>query len=79
MSAQEIISNTPKDLTEFKGQFIVFFSDDTEPKVLFSSFVAEEAYKKAEEIKSETGRGPIVIMVQENVADNISQILAMRF
>jgi len=57
--------NTPKDIANFKGQFVVFFSDVENPKILFNSFIPEEAYKKAEEIKKESGKEPIVYRVQE--------------
>jgi hypothetical protein len=79
MENNDTIFGTPKDLAKFKGQFIVFFSEDIEPEVLFSSFIAEEAYKRAEEIEKEQGRKPVVIRIQENLSNNIAQVLAMRF
>lgn len=66
--------NTPKNITEFKGQFVVFFSDEVEPKILFNSFFSEEAYKKAEEIKKETGKEPTVYRVQEDDT-NLAHVL----
>lgn len=74
---QEIILNTPKNLNDFSGQFVVFFSQDSNPNVLFSSFIAEEAYSKAEEIKSQYKKDPVVLRVQENSQNNIAQVLAV--
>lgn len=73
--ADEIVVkiNTPKNLNEYKGQFVVFFSDEDNPQVLFNSFFAEEAYNKAEEIKKEAGKEPIVYRVQEDKV-NIAQV-----
>lgn len=58
--------NTPKDISNYKGQFVIFFSDKENPQVLFNSFIAEETYKKAEEIKKDSGKDPIVYRVQES-------------
>ncbi|MEW6617369.1 MAG: hypothetical protein AB1333_03035 [Patescibacteria group bacterium] len=80
MTDKEIIFNTPKNLDEFTDQFVIFFSEDAEPKVLFNSFIAEETYKKAEEIKIEQNREPVVIRVQKsNISNSITQMLSMRF
>lgn len=79
MDSQETIFNTPKNLEKFAGQFIVFFSEDKDPAVLFGSFIAEEAYKKAQEIKSRESREPVVFRVQENIKNNLSQVLSTRF
>jgi|GEM_PF-3346056 len=68
---------TPNNLNNFAGQFVVFFSEDENPVVIFNSFSAEEAYQKAEEIKKEQNREPIVVRVQENEDNNISQVLTM--
>ncbi len=72
MNNKETILNTPKNLSDFAGQFVVFFSEDENPQVLFNSFMAEE-------IKQKEGREPIVFRVQENTKSNVSQVLAMRF
>lgn len=66
--------NTPSNISDFKGQFVVFFSDDKDPQVLFNSFFAEEAYKKAEEIKTKENKEPLVYRVQEEDV-NIAQML----
>ncbi|MBI2047916.1 MAG: hypothetical protein HYT27_02140 [Parcubacteria group bacterium] len=79
MNEQDTTLNTPRNLESYKGQFVVFFSEDTDPKVLFNTFVAEEAYQKAGEIKKEQGREPIVIRVQESASNNIARILRLRF
>jgi hypothetical protein len=76
--AGESTFNTPKNLSDFPGQFVVFFSEDENPVVLFNSFIYEEVYKKAEEIATEKGRKPLVIRIQENPQNNIAQILATR-
>ncbi len=70
--------NTPKDLGNFAGKFVVFFSEDADPKVLFSTSISEEAYVYAEELTKKENRRPVVMRVQENPQNNITQILAMR-
>lgn len=77
MENEGTILNTPANLADFKGQFVVFFTEDTNPTVLFNTFIAEEAYKKAEEIKNSQNREPVVFRVQENISNNISQVLEM--
>ncbi len=74
----EVVSNTPENLGDFKGQFIVFFSEDENPQVLFSSYIAEEAYARAKEIETNAGKLPIVFRVQENPINNISQVSMTR-
>lgn len=78
MSQPEAPLNTPPNLADFAGQFVVFFSDEKDPKVLFSSFIAEEAYKVAQDLKQKEGKEPVVFRVQENVKHNISQVLITR-
>jgi hypothetical protein len=73
----EMTYNLPADREDFKGEFIVFFSEETNPPILFHSIIAEEAYKKAEEIFKEKAVRPTVIQVQE-VDDNVAQILAFQ-
>jgi hypothetical protein len=72
------ISNTPKNLVDFAGQFVVFFSEDEDPKVLFSTPISEAAYKKAEELAQAENRKPVVMRIQENPQNNIAQIIATR-
>lgn len=79
MSTPEVSFNTPKNLADFAGQFVVFFSEDAEPVVLSSSFIAEEAYKAAQTIKEREGREPVVFRVQENLKSNVSHVLATRY
>ena len=79
MSEPQTAFNTPKNLADYAGQFVVFFSEDAEPAVLSSSFIAEEAYKAAQEIKEREGREPVVFRVQENLKSNVSHVLATRF
>lgn len=55
----------PKGAERFKNQYILFFSDESNPKVLFNTFIPEEAYRKAEEISQTQGKIPVV----ERVAD----------
>ena len=54
---------TPKHQIRYKGKFIVFFSEKLNPRVLFSSILAQEAYKKAEEITAKTKKLPIVMYI----------------
>ncbi len=69
--------NTPENLEDFKGKFIVFFSEEDKPTVLFSSLLAQDAFTKAKEIEDEQGRKPVVIRVSENTS-NIAQMLTAR-
>lgn len=73
----EIIYNIPKNNEEYKGQFIVFFSNRENPEILFNSFIAEEAYKEAEKIFKEQNIKPTVILV-ENRDNNLAQVMAIR-
>lgn len=74
MNDLEIKLNTPKNLSKFVGQFVLFFSEDKDPQVLFNTVIAEEAFKRAEQIKKEQGRDPVVLRVQEQGDNIISQI-----
>jgi len=79
MDEEILIANKiPANSESYKGQFIVFFSEDENPLVLFSSFIAEEAYSKAKEIEANEGRAPIVIRVATTGTNNISQVLFAR-
>ena len=71
----EIIYNIPKNTDDLKGEFIVFFSSEEDPEVLFHSVLADEAYKKAEEIWQEKGIRPTVTLVPEK-DNNIAQVIA---
>jgi hypothetical protein len=71
----EIFYNIPKNTENLKGEFIVFFSADENPEILFHSMVADEAYKKAEEIFQQKGVRPTVTLVQEK-ENNIAQVIA---
>jgi hypothetical protein len=78
MNNPDIILNAPKDLESFEGKFVVFFSEEKEPKVIFSSFIAEEAYTKAAEITAIEGREPVVIRVQHSISNSILRLLMSR-
>ncbi len=78
MDNKEVGSNIPKDISPYRGQYIIFFSEEEDPQVIFNSPVAEEAHQKAKEIEKEQGRSPIVIRVSESSTDNISQVLSTR-
>jgi len=71
----EVIINTPDNLDDYRGEFIVFFPEDDNPTILFHSLIAEEAYQKAQLIKKELGREPSVIRIQETKASSTEQIL----
>jgi hypothetical protein len=53
----------PKDMAKYTGQYIVFFSDKKDPEILFISAISEEAYKKADEIRIEKKKTPVVLRV----------------
>lgn len=74
--SKEINSNTPKNLDNYRGQYVIFFSEEDNPEVIFNSIVPEEAYQKAKEIEQEQGRNPVVIRVHESDTDSVSQVLA---
>lgn len=67
--------NTPKELSKFEGEFVVFFSEDKDPSVLFHSLIAEDAFLKAEEIKKTNQKNPVVIRVPMSSNTNTSNIL----
>lgn len=66
MNDQEVTINAPKDLANYAGAFVLFYPEDKDPKVLFSSVIAAEAYAKATEIEAQIGKLPLVYRVQEN-------------
>jgi len=68
----------PKDAPLHKGEFIVFFSDDEDPEILFHSIIPEEAYQKAEEIGLTSNRKPTVIRIVNDEHQNLAQYLAMQ-
>lgn len=59
----EIINKIPKDSNNYIGEFIVFFPDDEDPKVLFHSLAPGQAADEAQRIKSSLGREPFVFRV----------------
>jgi len=67
----------PKDASNYTGEFIVFFSDEEDPQVLFHSLIPAEAYTKAREVEKEKGKIPIVIRVTDS-ADNLERLLLLR-
>lgn len=64
--------NTPKNSSDYIGDFIVFFSEDEDPEVLFNSSIAEQAYSEAKKIKLETKRNPVVLRVADDAPSIIS-------
>lgn len=68
--------NTPKDISSYGGQFVVFFSDEKDPEILFNSYFAEEAYGKADEISKKEGKVPTVYRVQDNDVNLVTKIFA---
>jgi hypothetical protein len=78
MNMAEGFLNTPKDLADYVGKFVVFFSDEENPSVLFHTPISEEAYKKAEELAEKFKKQPVVMRIQENPQNNIAQLLSTR-
>ncbi|OGD63031.1 hypothetical protein A2160_05295 [Candidatus Beckwithbacteria bacterium RBG_13_42_9] len=74
---QNIPMNTPRDTKPYRGEFIVFFSDETNPDVLFHSPIADEAYKKAYEVKTEQGKQPTVIRIPEDANATAAMLFSM--
>ena len=68
---------TPSNTQNFAGEFIVFFSDEKNPKVIFHSPDPKEAYEKVEEIKEKTGKLPTILHIEKKNT-NISSLLAVR-
>lgn len=73
-SGEEIKVNTPKDVDKYRGEFILFYPEDDDPIILFHTPLAEEARQKADEIKKESGREPVVIRVQDKETNIIEQL-----
>jgi len=57
--------NTPKNSSKYAGEFIVFNTEEKNPRVKYSSPVAKEAYDKATEIQNKTGKNLVVERVPE--------------
>lgn len=68
--------NIPKNSSDYIGKFIVFFSDEKDPEVLFSSFFAEEAYQQAQELKEKEKKELTVLRVNEPFQSSASMMLA---
>ncbi len=68
--------NIPKNAKEYIGQFIIFFSDEEEPKVLFSSAISSEVYEEAERIKKKLNKNPVVLRIADT--DSLSVSFALR-
>jgi hypothetical protein len=62
----EVIYNTPKNSAKYSGKYIVFDSAKKNPKVLYDSHIALDAYKKAEKIKEKNKIATVIIRVPEN-------------
>lgn len=71
-------ANMPKNLDEYRGRFVVFFTDDQEPEVRFSTEIGSEAYSFAHELEKETGRSPVVYRVAINLNETLFQLLSTR-
>ena len=61
--------NQPKDLAAYENKYILFYSSEADPKVLFSSSFPEEAYEEAQRLFRENGKMPVL----ERVSSNDSQ------
>lgn len=72
----EIKYNIPKDANKYIDEFIVFFSDEIEPKVLFSSIDPRSAYDYADKI-TKNKRTPIVFRVTDP-KKNLTSLLLSR-
>lgn len=57
--------NWPKDVSQYKDQYILFLGEEKNPKVIFHTPFADEAYKKAQEQLEKNGKMPIVERVTE--------------
>lgn len=49
----------PKNISEYENQYILFFSDDQNPKVIFSSIFPDEAYAEAQKLAGKNGKMPV--------------------
>ena len=68
----------PKNLNNYRGEFVVFFAEDDEPRVLFNSCIGSEAYARASELAKEKGRSPVVYRVAVSESETLIQLLATR-
>lgn len=57
--------NTPKNSSKYAGEFIVFNTEEKNPRVRYSTLVAKEAYDKAIKIQNRTGESLVVERVPE--------------
>lgn len=65
--------NFPENSSDFIGEYIVFFSEDKKPKILFHSISPEEAYKQSELIEKKYKRNPTIVRVTDN-NDEVSHL-----
>lgn len=52
--------NRPKNISKYENLYILFYSDELNPKVLFSSTFPDEAYAEAQKLAKETGKMPVM-------------------
>jgi len=62
----EIKYNTPQSSSKYAGEYIVFWSEEKNPKVLYHSQIAMDAYRKVEEIKQKKKKTPTIVRIPEN-------------
>ena len=75
--SQEMEYNFPKNIKKHKGEFVVFFPEESKPEVLFHTFKSEEAYKEAENIQKQKGKAPVVKRVLREKT-NLSKLISLR-
>ena len=79
MEESKNIQHTPKNLDGFKGQFIVFFSNDPDSEVLFSSFNSQEAQDFAEKIFIDKKERPTILRISNSDNDTSRLFFLTRF
>lgn len=69
--------NVPKDAHKYVNEFIVFYADEPNPKIIHHSIFPDDAYKEALILLNKTGKAPVVIRINEP-KNNISWLKAVR-
>lgn len=57
--------NTPKNSSKYAGEFIVFDTEEKNPRVRYHSPIASESYNKAVEMQEKIGKNLIVERIAE--------------
>jgi len=58
--------NRPKNMSKYENLYILFYGDEADPEVLFSSPFPDEAYAESQKLFQKTGKMPVLERVTSN-------------